>query len=452
MKKLVSAVLVLSMLVVMFATLSAVAEGKAVEIVVWTKDRHDQEFMTGKVDAFNKAHEGKIRIDYQIYSDNYPQTIDMAASTNELPDILVTTTNNINVIYQDKLADLSPFLTEEEKAFFGESAFVENWNRFGSKIVSLPATGTTTRLVYNKDIFDRVGIANPPSTLAELVADAKLISEKLSGEGIYGFALPLKNPSNGLTRGVQWAPSLSGAPVKLGFDYTQGKYDFSCYKPVIEAMREIFTSNAAFPGCEQLEIDPLRTQFADGKIGMYMTYNHSEWGVYTKQFPTAVNWQYAPLPSVDGNVIGSQDLSAGTWFAISERCPNKEAAWEVLKMFYSKELISEYYSQGLGVVVVEAAIDGVTPPESIEKVPYIAVQPTDKIWPPEPKGIVPEGNDWGKDFGDIIFGLRDDVDAVIEDLNVRYNAAYDKAIADGTQVRIQYPNFHPADPAGTAVE
>lgn len=37
------------------------------------------------------------------------------------------------------------------------------------------------------------------------------------------------------------------------------------------------------PGVESLDIDPLRAQFAEGKIGMYMSYS-SEPGVYKNQF------------------------------------------------------------------------------------------------------------------------------------------------------------------------
>ena len=40
-----------------------------------------------------------------------------------------------------------------------------------------------------------------------------------------------------------------------------------------------------------------------------------------------------------------------------------------------------------------------------------------------------------------IFGVTD-IDSAIEDLNTRYNAAYDKLV-DGGAERIVYPNFDP---------
>ena len=453
MKKWLSLLLVLTLATSLFAGItSALAEGTPSEIKVWTKDRHDEEFMLKLVEKFNQENEGKIKIVYEVYSDNYASVVDTAFSVGEEPDLLVTTTGNIATIYTDKLVDLTPYITDEFLADqFGDMGiFVEGVNKYGDKIVTLPNTGTTTRLVVNMDILARVGYDRAPATLAELVEYTKKITEELSGEGIYGFALPLKNPTSGLQRGIHLAPVLSGAGINLGFDYKAGAYDFTAYKGMLEALKEIFVNEMAFPGCESLDIDPLRTQFADGKIAMYMTYNHSEWGVYTTQFPSDVNWQYAPLVSEDGNVVGSQNLSAGTWYAMTEKCADKDAAWKVMEALYDKEVQAEYHSLGLGVTIRPAVAAIATPPESIAKVPYIAIQPSDKIWPPAPLGFAPEGNDWGKDFGEYIFGVTDDLDGMITALNERYNTAYEAAIATGVTTKIQYAEFDAADPAGTA--
>jgi len=52
----------------------------------------------------------------------------------------------------------------------------------------LPVYGESTWLMYRKDLFKEYGIANPPSTMAELEADAKLIKEK-SGGKVAGITL-----------------------------------------------------------------------------------------------------------------------------------------------------------------------------------------------------------------------------------------------------------------------
>jgi multiple sugar transport system substrate-binding protein len=330
--------------------------------------------------------------------------------------------------------------------------FIEGTNMVNGKIVSLPNTGVTRRLVYNKDIFERVGIAEPPKTLDELVADAKLITEQLKGEGIYGFGLPMKSPSSGLARGLTLIPSLAGDPFLEGVDLNTGKYDFTYMKPVVEALTEIWASGSAFPGCESLDMDPMRTQFADGKIGMYMTYNHSEWGVYTSQFPTEQEWAYAMLPTYDGTIKGSQWIDAGYWYGITAQSQHPDEAWRVMQEFYKAENLAEYYEQGLGLVIVPDALALTETPESIAYTPFMATQETDKIWPPQPISVTPEGDDWFTAFAAIILGGRpaSDLDGVISDLNERYNAAYDKSLADGVNAsRLEFPGFDASNPAAS---
>ena len=52
-----------------------------------------------------------------------------------------------------------------------------------------------------------------------------------------------------------------------------------------------------------------------------------------------------------------------------------------------------------------------------------------------------EGKDYDTVCVECIFGMTD-IDEAIEDLNTRYNAAYDKSIENGEE-RIIYPNFDP---------
>lgn len=419
-------------------------------ITVWTKDRHDQAQMQAIVDELNATYDD-MNVVYEIYTDNYANTIDIASSTDSLPDIvsLGNETALFNLIERDELYPLDDLISEEMMSRFPENLFIEGYNMVDGKIVSLPNTGTTLRLVYNQDIFDQVGLDGPPTSIEEMVEYSKIITEQLSGEGIYGFALPMKNPTSGFKRGVTSITQLSGEPVLDGFNFQTGEYDFGAYLPVMDGLKEIFTEGYAFPGCESLEIDPLRTQFAAGNIGMYMTYNHSEWGVYTDQFPTEANWQYAVLPTYTGDITGTQSLSAGTWYGITKSSSDPEKAFRVLEAFYNIDNQIEYYEDGLGVSVLPDVVAGSVAPESISKVPLIAIVDTDQLWPLAPNSFTIEGDDWGTVFGAYVFGQIKDIDKEIENLNTRYNTAYQKSIADGLNTQIQYPNFDPANPTGT---
>jgi arabinogalactan oligomer/maltooligosaccharide transport system substrate-binding protein len=53
--------------------------------------------------------------------------------------------------------------------------------KYEGKTYAVPSVTDTLGLLYNKDIFARAGIAEPPSTWDELIADAKTIKEKVPG-------------------------------------------------------------------------------------------------------------------------------------------------------------------------------------------------------------------------------------------------------------------------------
>ncbi len=417
---------------------SAQAEGKTT-ISYWTTNRHDQEYMTKKIAEFNDSSES-IYIDFQVYADNYSQMLDLAFSTGTAPDVFQLTDFATN-FSKGYMMSLDSFLNDTYKARFGQGAFIEGINSYDGEIYSLPYTASACRLFYNQDIFDRVGIAGPPETVEEMAADAKLITEQLSGEGIYGFAGNFKSTKSAVMRSIDPIVQLSGG-TRCGFDYKEGRYDFASYKPVLELFKEICATGVAFPGSESLDIDPLRTQFAAGNIGMYISISHAEPGVYLSQFPTDVNWNCAQLPTMTGQVEGKQSLwFGGSNLGININTSHPEEAWEVMEFLHSDDVMGEYYTLGLGTVMIPSAIEGVEPPETIAKMPDLAMNERDQNWPPLPLNVVVEGKDYTTVAVECIFGMTD-IDGAIEDLNTRFNAAYDKVV-DGGQERILYPNFDP---------
>lgn len=63
--------------------------GEKTVVTVWTKDRHDAEFMQSKVDEYNATNTDNIEVKYEIYSDNYVQAVDMVFQNGDAPDMFV---------------------------------------------------------------------------------------------------------------------------------------------------------------------------------------------------------------------------------------------------------------------------------------------------------------------------------------------------------------------------
>lgn len=425
--------------------------GEATIINVWSKDRHDATYVQEKIDEYNATNTDNIQINYQLYTDNYIQAVDMAVQSDEVPDILVYQEQVFDkYVSTGQWADLNPYLDDDMRSLLGSSIF-PGYNELDGKLYFIPTTGTTCRLFYNKEIFERVGIANPPETLEEMVEDAKLITSQLAGEGIYGFAENMKSASSGLNRSmVVGLQRETGAP--FGYDFTKGEYDFSTWADTLKLWKELLSDECAFPGCESLDIDPLRTQFAAGKIGMYMSYTHAEPGVYQNQFPMdSSKWDCVPIPTVGGKVLGKQYFSGTSGYMLNAKSPNVDKAFQVYKdVFANKDFLIGYYEGGFGVSIVPEVIEAAKPSEDFQNKKWLLISDIDTLLPKPPHtafaaGMVVEGEDLYKTCESIYYGDAD-IESTLQDLTDRYNKGYQDAIQNKTATEIKIDGYDPMNP------
>ncbi|WP_431087517.1 ABC transporter substrate-binding protein [Paenibacillus sp. 8b26] len=415
--------------------------GEKTKVIYWTPDRHDADFMKAKVDKFNQTNRDNIEVEMNVMGDNYPQAVDISFASKQAPDVLQI--NDFQTYYKKGyLAPINSYMSDEMKATFKDS-LIENKNTIDGKIFTLPNTGQIWRLIYNKDIFKKAGIATPPTTLADMVVAAKKITEVGKSEGIYGFASPFKS-GNGFWRAANTIAGVSNNTGIDGYNYKTGQFDFGMYKDIALALRQMKEDGSMLPGVENLDIDPLRAQFAQGKIGMYI--NHSaEPGVYKDQFPTTENWGAVPVPSIDGTIKGASQIIGGSYIGISADSAHKEAAWKFMEYVYSKELQSEYYEKGYGISLIPAVLSSGKKP-SIPGIEGFLPKQVDAIYPANPSIITEsslEGMKWAEAFNVFVF-TGGDVDAIIKDLNTRYNTSLEKLRAAGTTNIVADPNFDAA--------
>ncbi|THF77800.1 ABC transporter substrate-binding protein [Cohnella fermenti] len=415
-----------------------------VQLKYWTDDRHDQEYIKDMINKFNETNEDNIQVELTVMSENYTQSVDIAFSSKQAPDVLrLKSGNTAGFVKKGYLEPIDGFLTDDIKAEFGK-LILDDVNRFDGKVYSLANTGNTLRLVYNKDIFAKAGIANPPASLQEMVDDAKKITEVGKADGIYGFALNFKSPKSAFDRSIREILSLSGYQG-LGFDLKTGQFDFAPYSQVIEYFKTMYEDGSILPGAESLDIDPLRAQFAAGKIGMYLSFS-TEPGVYQDQFPTDIDWAGALAPTLDGQIKGTSEIvSAGTWLGISAQSANKEAAWTFMKYMYGDEILKTYHEKGFGLAVVPSIVEQAGNPE-INGMEGFLVGEHDSLWPVSPS-VTPEGANYGDAFFKYMLA-GGDLAAITQDLNARYNAALSQAVEKGEVAVTPNPAFDPANPQG----
>lgn len=452
MKKCFTCLLLGALLISVLASSIGVFAEEKTPITIWSMSRADLSFIEPYIQKYNETNTDNVELKYEIYTDNFFQAVDVAAATGgpdiiDFPNTLSVFTNYVG---QGYYIPIDKYMTEEDKALWSPYS-IEGITAYNGEMYMYPCFATTGRLIYNQDIFDRVGITTPPTTLSEMVADAKLITEKLSGEGIYGFAANFKSPAGALQRSMNFMIELSGGPNQ-GFDYKTGKYNFTSFYPeAIEAYRTMFTEGIAFPGCESLDIDPLRTQFAAGKIGMYISWSHAEPGVYATQFPTDVNWNAASIPVIDGHEKASQTVIGLHGYLITRDCKNPDLAWKIInEIFYDPAYMQAYQEAGLGSVLNAEIAKGAGAPELLKGKENFLMGPTDVMWPAVPQevnsqAVLVEGEDMYATIFALIMG-KGDITETLKDLTDRYNAAYQKGIEQGIGKEIIIPEWDPKNP------
>lgn len=427
------------------------ASGEKTVIKVWSKDRHDATYVQKKVDEYNASNTDNIQVDYQLYTDNYVQAIDMAVQSGELPDILVQQDQMFDkYVNEGQWADFYDYIDTDMKEYF-KSVVYPGYNELDGKLYFIPTTGTTCRLFYNKEIFDRVGISEPPKTLEEVVEYAKKINTELSKEGIYGFAENMKSASSGLQRSMCVGLDRETGLVR-GYDFVKGEYDFSQWADTLKLWKELLSDECAFPGCESLDIDPLRTQFAAGKIGMYMSYSHAEPGVYQNQFPMdSSKWDCVPIPTVGGKTTGKQYFTGTGSYVLNAKSPNVDKAFKVYKdIFANEDYLIGYYEGGFGVSILPSVIEKAKPGQDFQDKKWLLISDIDALLPKPPhtafaSGMVVEGEDMFKTCESIYYGDAD-IDSTLKDLTDRYNKAYQEAVKNGSGHEVKIENYDPMNP------
>ena len=114
------------------------------------------------VQAFNEKNKGKYKVEFQAAdTESHSKNMKLAASDNTLPEIFWMEASEAPEYSEaGVLLDLSDFLAENadvKEALGGmESAFTDDNGQFG-----LPYQCNVQGIFYNKELFDKAGVAYP---------------------------------------------------------------------------------------------------------------------------------------------------------------------------------------------------------------------------------------------------------------------------------------------------
>lgn len=415
------------------------ASGEKTKITVWTVNRHDSTYMNQVVEEFNKTNPD-IEIEYVIQTENYENLLSMAANSGQSPDVFTAVRPN----YMKNFAEggiaqpINQYITDEyRKINEVDSHIYEGYNAFGEDIYFVPCGKRSgARLIYNKEIFDGLGLT-VPEKLEDLPAVVKQITEAGNGD-YYGIIFP--GASSPFERWIEHAAEKSGVTP---YDYKNGKFDFTGFKPIIEIIRQMFEEDSVFPGSSSIKIDPARVQFSEGHAGIHGNASQ-EAAVLTDQFPAQMEWGVADLPTLGGEIKGAQLCTPNNGYMMSGSTKHPEEAWKVIEYFGSEEVLKGYLEAGYTLPLSDY-MDSKVDKSKIGRMADFSGADYEAVYPMFPS-VTPEGEAYRDALWNACLPGGPSIDETIASLNKSYNAALDQEVSMGKTKRLVISDYDPLHP------
>lgn len=285
--------------------------------------------MESLVKAYEKSNPN-VDIQVQVTNwDEYWTKLEAAATSNSMPDIFWMHTNEIYK-YADKgvLADCTSIVDTKN---FSDVSISNTKGTDTSKLYGVPKDKDTIGLVYNKELFDKAGVAYPDEnwTWDDLVSASEKINAKT---GKYGYMAYADDQLG------YWNFVYQAGGYILNADKTKGGFLDAGTKKAMKF----------YTGLQKNKWCPTQKFFAEtspgdaffsGKGAMFL---EGDWNVYNeaKTYPKMNGkWDVAVLPKCPDPVKGDgrASISNGLCYATAAKGKNKTQAMKFLKWLGTKE-------------------------------------------------------------------------------------------------------------------
>lgn len=302
---------------------------------VWVMTGRDQaQIIKGMVDDEFTPSTG-IGVNVKLVD---PSVLLPATVSNNGPDVAmqIAIADPVNYAIRNAVADLRQFPDYNQiEERFHESAITPY--RFDGGVYALPETQEFPMLFYRRDILEELGL-EVPQTWDELINMLPTIQKNYMN-----FAIPVAVRSSAVS--VTSVNNASGLPAYAMLLYQLGGklYTESGAQSIIDSPEGVeaferwteFYVNYKLP----LEYD-FANRFRTGEIPIGIT-NYSMYNRLAVFAPEIRGlWEFAPIPGtveVDGSINRSVP-STGSGIVLMEGSKNKEAAWEYMKWWTSKDI------------------------------------------------------------------------------------------------------------------
>ncbi|MEU6741012.1 extracellular solute-binding protein [Streptosporangium sandarakinum] len=321
-------------------------------------------FWKGVVDEFQAANP-KIKVDVQVINWNdIDKQVATMVQNGQVPDILQTGD------YSGFVKDGLLYKTDEVLSPKTQSDLLTKFADYGKvdgTAYGIPFVSSARALFYNKDLFAKAGISDPPKTWDELKADA----EKLKKAGVsQPFGLPL-GQEEAQAESFLWFMGNGGgykdASGKWTVNSPQNVEAFTFLKGMVDA--GLTTPN---PGTKDRK--KVWEDFAAGKVGMVnggpMSIPIFEKGGLTNFGVTPIVGKTGPLDTT----LGVMD-----WIMAFNKNGHKEEIKKFFDFFYSSSAVQKISDTYKLLPVTTSGIEKLSSDEKLK--PFLTALPNATFYP-----------------------------------------------------------------------
>ncbi|MFR5058114.1 MAG: ABC transporter substrate-binding protein [Faecalimonas umbilicata] len=319
-------------------------EGDGGEVVIdfgiHVANPKEQESVTYNiVQAFNEKNAGKYKVEFQAAdTESHSKNMKLAASDNTLPEIFwLDASEAPEYSNAGVLLDLNDFLnenTEIKDALGGmESAFTDDNGQYG-----LPYQCNVQGIFYNKELFDKVGVAYP--TGETTYEDMLGMLAKFKENGITPLSIGSKNSGfamwefNETLARYGWEENIDS--ILAGDKKFNNEDLVTCF----EKLKGLAEAGAFPENMATIEYFDAKQLFNEGEAAMFGT---GQWDCaeFDKNIGEKIGFWWGPTftdSDYDQEVamkVPSAPIVVNAEVAEDEEV--QEAVFEFLKFYYSKE-------------------------------------------------------------------------------------------------------------------
>ncbi len=415
------------------------AAGGVTVVKVWTEDRHDLDYVQRKIEEYNNTNTDNIRIELTVVTENMKNMLQLAYQSGDAPDVVGANSLPLNLFADTGiLMPLNDYIAsspEYQKVNEPETHMYEGLNTSNGNIYWL-ASGMRSgvRVIYNKDLNNQCGYTEVPRKLSDYIDMAKDITAQGKGK-FYGIGFTSSSPFERL---LEMSAQCSGI---FYYDYVNGKFDFSGYREILELGRRFISEGIAYP--DQQQVDMMRAQFSVGSFALWSNASQ-EAAVFTNQIPvTDFEWATAEVPTLTGEVTGALQITPSKGYSIVSNSKVKDAAWKVICYFQSEDFLKGYLEEGY-CLPLTTYMDERIDKSKIGRLADFSLVDYETVYP-QPPVVNFSGDDYRTTLWNCVMGYTS-IDDCINDLNKRYNDAFERDIKSGTAKRLVIKDYDPQHP------